>query len=282
MSFVDMLEKVAERAVPSLGKKVEERRLGRLSTETCNADQLLKTTPADIAAALGSAEAAADWEQVAREIQTFDLPDSTGGVNKGDQRALYYMLRHFRPATILEIGTHIGSSTLTMALAARRLRQLSPPVATTILTVDLRDVNDPVKQPWKEYASKISPREMIAKAGCSEFVTFRAEPSLDFLDRTDGSFDFIFLDGSHAAPYVYQEVPKALRRLKPGGRILLHDYYPGLRPLWNDGFVVPGVHLAIERLVAEGNPIGATPLGALPWPTKLGSNVTSLAILTRT
>jgi predicted O-methyltransferase YrrM len=281
MSFVDILESVAERVMPSLGKKVEERRLARLSTESCNVDKLLKTTPTDIVAALGSAEAAAEWEQTAREIQAFELPDSTGGVNKGDQRALYYMLRHFRPATILEIGTHIGSSTLTMALAARRLRQLNPPTATTICTVDLRDVNDPVQQPWKQYASKTAPREMIAKAGCSEFVSFRAEPSLAFLDRSDGDFDFIFLDGSHAAPYVYQEVPKALRRLRPGGRILLHDYYPGLRPLWNDGFVVPGVHLAIERLLREGNSIGATPLGALPWPTKLGSNVTSLAILTK-
>jgi predicted O-methyltransferase YrrM len=281
MSFVDMLESVAERAIPPLGKKVEERRLGRLPVVACNVDKLQKTSSADIAAALASADAAADWEQVAGQIRTFELPDSTGGVNKGDQRALYYLLRHFRPTAILEIGTHIGSSTLTMALAARGLRQSSPPVATSICSVDLRDVNDPLSQPWKQYASKCSPREMIAKVGCSEFVSFRAEPSLAFLDRADGDFDFIFLDGSHAAPYVYQEVPKALRRLRPGGRILLHDYYPGLRPLWNDGFVVPGVHLAIERLLREGNRIGATPLGALPWPTKLGSNVTSLAILTK-
>jgi hypothetical protein len=184
MSFVDILESVAERVMPSLGKKVEERRLARLSTESCNVDKLLKTTPTDIVAALGSAEAAAEWEQTAREIQAFELPDSTGGVNKGDQRALYYMLRHFRPATILEIGTHIGSSTLTMALAARRLRQLNPPTATTICTVDLRDVNDPVQQPWKQYASKTAPREMIAKV-------FAPSPRLlSWIDPTAISISF--------------------------------------------------------------------------------------------
>ncbi|MDP9009211.1 MAG: class I SAM-dependent methyltransferase [Pseudomonadota bacterium] len=281
MSFVDRLESIGERIFPSWGRKLEERRLGRLSRQLCNVDGLSVTLPADIAAALSSPEAGLDWGQTAQEIKTFELPDSTGGVNKGDQRALYYLLRHFRPTAILEIGTHIGSSTLTMALAARRLRELSGPTATTICSVDLRDVNDAATQPWRQYGSRSAPRDMIERVNCSDFVSFRAESSLTFLDRGDGDYDFIFLDGSHAAHYVYQEVPKALRRLRPGGRILLHDYYPGLKPLWNDGFVVPGVYLAIERLAREGNAIVAAPLGTLPWPTKLGSSVTSLAILSR-
>ena len=33
---------------------------------------------------------------------------------------------------------------------------------------------------------------------------------------------------------VYREVPLALGLLKPGGIILLHDFYPGARPLWSD------------------------------------------------
>jgi hypothetical protein len=45
--------------------------------------------------------------------------------------------------------------------------------------------------------------------------------------------------------------------------------------------VVPGPFQAIERLRAEGAPLKVLPLGALPWPTKLGSNMTSLALLCR-
>jgi hypothetical protein len=64
--------------------------------------------------------------------------------------------------------------------------------------------------------------------------------------------------------------------------ILLHDYFPDLKPLWSNGRVIPGPWLAIERLKREGAPLTVKPFGALPWPTKLNSNNTSLALLLRT
>jgi len=63
--------------------------------------------------------------------------------------------------------------------------------------------------------------------------------------------------------------------------ILLHDYFPEMKPLWSDGSVFPGPFLAVNRLVKEGADLVALPLGSLPWPTKLQSNVTSLALLLR-
>ena len=73
----------------------------------------------------------------------------------------------------------------------------------------------------------------------------------------------------------------ALKMLNPNGVILLHDYFPGMKPLWSDGTVIPGPYLATERFVKEGINLTVLPLGELPWPTKLGSNVTSLALLLR-
>ena len=67
----------------------------------------------------------------------------TGGVNPGDRRALYYLVRGLGLKQVLEIGT---------------------------------------------------------------FLTY--------LDECDESFDLIFLDGDHTAAMVYQEVPRALRRLR--------------------------------------------------------------------
>ncbi len=69
--------------------------------------------------------------------------------------------------------------------------------------------------------------------------------------------------------------------LNEGGVILLHDFFPGMRSLWPDGAMLPGPALAVERLRSEGAGVEALPLGELPWPTKLGSNVTSLALLSR-
>jgi hypothetical protein len=91
----------------------------------------------------------------------------------------------------------------------------------------------------------------------------------------------IFLDGDHSAATVYQEVPFALKRLRKNGIVLLHDYFPYLKALWSDGSVIPGPHIAIERLCSEGANLEVLPLGRLPWPTKLSSNITSLAVLTR-
>jgi hypothetical protein len=80
---------------------------------------------------------------------------------------------------------------------------------------------------------------------------------------------------------VYEEVSAALRLLSPSGLVLLHDYFPNNRPLWNDNAVVPGPHLAVSRMTREGVGLQVLPFGNLPWPTKLGSHTTSLAVVAR-
>jgi predicted O-methyltransferase YrrM len=148
-------------------------------------------------------------------------------------------------------------------------------------SVDIADVNDPVRKPWLEFGSPASPRSLTEAIGAGEIVTYLAQPSLAFLRTTTQQFDFCFLDGDHAAKTVYAELPAAMRRLNPGGVILLHDYYPEGKRLWSDAQVHAGPWLAAQRLIAEGAQFTVLPLGDLPWPTKLGSNRTSLALVVR-
>jgi hypothetical protein len=117
---------------------------------------------------------------------------------------------------------------------------------------------------------------------CQDLVTFITSPSLTYLKQCKERFDLIFLDGDHHSTTVYQELPAALQLLNPDGIILLHDYFPDLKPLWSDGAVIPGPDLAMARLRGENVPIAARAFGALPWPTKLDSNVSSLAVVCRT
>ena len=49
-----------------------------------------------------------------------NIPDLKGGVNEGDRKAIYFLITKLQPHNILEIGTHIGSSTLSLALAAKK------------------------------------------------------------------------------------------------------------------------------------------------------------------
>ena len=38
--------------------------------------------------------------------------DDEGGVNPGDRRAIYSLIHYLKPISVLEIGTHIGASTV--------------------------------------------------------------------------------------------------------------------------------------------------------------------------
>ena len=116
--------------------------------------------------------------------------------------------------------------------------------------------------------------------GMANGVSFVTQNSFVFFDNVQASFDLIFLDGDHSAATVYREIARALEHLRKDGVIVLHDVFPHHRPFWKDQTIQPGPWLAVRRLQREGAGIDVLPLGALPWPTKLGTNVTSLALLT--
>ncbi|HVZ97056.1 MAG TPA: class I SAM-dependent methyltransferase, partial [Chitinophagaceae bacterium] len=110
---------------------------------------------------------------------------------------------------------------------------------------------------------------------------FVISDSVAYLSGCKEKYDLIFLDGNHSAVSVYNEVPLALKLLNPNGVILLHDYFPKMKPLWSDGVVIPGPYLAIKRFTGEKVNFSVLEFGELPWPTKLESNFTSLALLLR-
>jgi hypothetical protein len=149
-----------------------------------------------------------------------------------------------------------------------------------LVTVDIADVNDDPDAFWKQGGLPRSPRDNVRQLGMADHVQFVVMDSLRYFDQYTDQFDFIFLDGDHSAAIVYQELPRALSRLRSEGTILLHDFFPYYRPLWRGVAPIPGPALAVERFQWEAR-VRVIPLGSLPWPTKLGSTVSSLALMTR-
>ena len=74
---------------PRPGAGPQDAAPGRIA---CRTDPLRKTTAADLAALFASEAIARDWEQDGAAIERLQLPDLTGGVNRGDQRAIYYLI----------------------------------------------------------------------------------------------------------------------------------------------------------------------------------------------
>jgi predicted O-methyltransferase YrrM len=147
-----------------------------------------------------------------------------------------------------------------------------------VITADILDVNHPDGS-WKRVGMKKSPMAYLRDLECAEYVTFQTGPCQDLMKRTQEKFDLIFLDGDHRAKAVYQEVSAALPLLSENGVILLHDYYPEGKVLYPGLEPIAGPYLAMKRIMRENPKIDVLPLGALPWPTKAGSNVTTLAVV---
>lgn len=256
----------------------QAKRLGKVTHRSCDVTNLGKISEGELKEIFTSGSIQSVWEKVLPTIESLELPETMSwGINPGDRRSLFYLIYALQPKTVLEIGTHIGCSTAHIALALKELG-----TTNNFTTVDIIDVNDPVDKPWKDFHAKSSPAEMIKEIKADSFTQFKVLPSLDFFKNNAQKFDFIFLDGLHYAYTVYQEIPLALQHLNPGGFILLHDYFPHQQSLWEGQPAIVGPYLGVERLLGEKAPIDVIPLGKLPWPTKLGTNITSLALVTKT
>ena len=234
-------------------------------------------SPQALADILNNSDREQSWKEALEKITNVCGKNTAmGGVNPGDRRALYYLVHALRPQNLLEVGTHIGASTVFLAEA---LKSVSPQARMT--TVDILNVNDP-QGPWYNQGLTMSPEQYLERLQSKDRVTFRAASSSDYLIATAEKFDFIFLDGDHSSRTVYEEVSMALKILNQNGVILLHDYYPAGKTLFNDGNIIAGPFMALNRIMRENKEIKVMPLGDLPWPTKQGLRKTSLALLTRT
>lgn len=254
-------------------------KLSRVDTVPCDTSALIKgVTPELIRNLLVSSTYDAEWETLHAEIQTLKGAIGPSSVNYGENRALYILIRHFNAHSALEVGTHVGGSTVHMVAALKA--NSTPECAPRMVTVDIVDQNTPASLARR--LGIATPLEKIKHFGASNWTQFVQQPSLGYLAETKEKFDFIFLDGDHAASVVYRELPAALERLNPGGVIMLHDYYPDGKALFSDHKITAGPWLAAKRLQREGAQFRIIPLGSLPWPTKLGSTTTVLAMVVHT
>jgi predicted O-methyltransferase YrrM len=252
------------------------RKFNSLPKASCDPHNLIQYSDINLKEIFHSKELTALWEKSKDELASFKIPEGTGGINMGDRRAIFYLISFFKPKQVLEVGTHLGAST---SYIGKALLNSYSNEDISFISVDLINVNDKNEKRWLKFSSIYSPEEILNKIGCK--IKFEIESSISYLKKTNHKFDFIFLDGSHDASTVYQEIPLALKLLNPKGLILLHDFFPDGKPLWENQKVIQGPFLAFDRLKNEGTKFKILPLGELPWTTKLNSSLTSLAILAK-
>ena len=277
-----MLKQAIRAAVPGFVQRLyddtmDRKRLHRLPRGRFDTSGLRTIGSFDLCRYYSDPENTAAWEiDHAAISRLYRDTEIYYGVNPGDRRAIYSLIMALKPRSVLEVGTHIGASTIHIAAALKRLGERGH-----LTTIDIEDVNHSQHGPWTKAGMRNSPSDAAKELGLQDQIEFRTGPCQDFMDATDRRFDLIFLDGAHASTNVYEELGKALPLLNKDGVILLHDYYPDGKALFPDGQTLAGPFLAMARVRSENPNIDVLPLGALPWRTKQGSNLTTLALVAK-
>jgi hypothetical protein len=162
-------------------------------------------------------------------LPTVTLPGPS--VRSGDvgSHAGYYILgalvRSLQPATILEFGTYLGVSALSMMLNA--------PPDCRLFTVDLPDTARPGSVPElnaldQRHISTSRHRvgEAFAGTDFSKRITQIAADSMIF--RAESVLpvaDCVYVDGGHSLPVITKDTENAFRVLAPNGTIIWDDYF---------------------------------------------------------
>ena len=167
--------------------------------------------------------------------------DIPGWFTVNEARLLYTTVALCRPRRVLEIGTFLGRSTATMALA---IRDGGLACEFTSVDFDVADEASILRQmPMTHGRPSIVPREyqLAFAEGLSTSAYARQrlqrhglEPyvrlaSGDFRAVASGTYDLVFADCLHDADEIRRNAPGILPLLATGGILAVHDATPANR-----------------------------------------------------
>jgi len=113
---MSLLKRVASTLIESLS-------LARLPRAACDATNLADARRFDHTRVFDTDRCEALWNSTPRELRALPIPHAAWGVNPGDRRALFHLVQGLRPSSVLEVGTHIGASTVHLAAALAQTAQ---------------------------------------------------------------------------------------------------------------------------------------------------------------
>ncbi len=187
------------------------------------------------------------WRNLTRRrmVPLRETNKANGNVRSSELAILSLLAADCRAdSLVFEIGTFDGRTTLNLAF--------SVPDGCRVLTLDLpADVESalPLDAGERHMVDKpVSGARIDRYRGTHPEVTDRIEQHLGDSARFDfspwyGCCDLVFVDASHAAPYVLSDSRQAVKLLRPGGMLVWHDY-----GIWE------GVTQALEELDREEIP----------------------------
>lgn len=158
----------------------------------------------------------------------------SGSLEPWSADVLCAVLRAKRPSVVIETGTFMGLTTARLVEAAL---SFSAERECRVYTVEMDEAR--AQEAWTNLQH------------CGANLTLGHGDAIRFLREFEGEADIIFLDDDHTAAHVREEIRLALKILRPGGVIFVHDVV-GHFGLGNVVKEYGGVVLDLPRLHAAG------------------------------
>ena len=218
--------------------------LYRTPSEPVAADRFGQWPQRGVALDESATEICTDLQQIAEQ-------SGIGYVDVGrsvERKLMAQLIRQLRPRRVLEVGTYLGWTSVTLGLL---LKQIHGDADFHLTSVDIADVDSPEEGCWHKLGHTHSPTMLLQQAGLAGNVELVRAPSADYLAMTDKAFDFVFIDGHHGADSAYRDIALASQRLEANGIIAMHDYDPPA--VWLHKPFMAGPYLAARR-ITKTNP----------------------------
>jgi len=142
-----------------------------------------------------------------------------GWLTDAEGELLFSLAAHCPPsATIVEIGSWQGKSTIWIASGARR-------IGGHVFAIDPHEgsLEDPAARTLEFLKTN------LADAGVTDIVTPVVARSEEATGRVPVGCDLLFIDGDHTAPGVRRDLEIWVPNLRAGGAVAMHDV---LNPAW--------------------------------------------------
>src|SRR5260370_15018475 len=154
---------------------VGKHRLSKTEPLRFDDSKLRALSAGEIADAFTNKDASNAWAEDSAAISSIFGEGHYGlGVNPGDRRAIYSVILNLKPRRVLEIGTHLGASTIHIAAALKRLD-----AGGKVTTLDLEDVNAK-DGPWRRFGMPQCPSDYLHQLRLACFVSFITTYSIPY------------------------------------------------------------------------------------------------------
>lgn len=163
-----------------------------------------------------------EWVPVSPAITLVRSGFEDGGLTLRELTALNALVSILKPKSLFEIGSFTGRTTENLAA--------NGPKSSKIYTLDLPSSSsyfelalDPGDQKYTPDLRR-STKKIVRGSGAKVKKLYGDSMTFDF-SPYKSKIDFVFVDGSHAKPYVRNDSLRALEMLRKGrGVIVWHDY----------------------------------------------------------